>query len=145
VGMRRGMTTASRQVKQRASRRSRPLSGEGSTGTNDVAPGPSARILRVGVAKVNMFVVGLDEPLDEAGFRHVAASVGGRLGARQIGASVYRAEAGLPIWPYHYHHGIEEWLYVIGGARCCATPQASGRSPRATWSAFRPAISAPTP
>lgn len=68
------------------------------------------------VAKLNIFGVELNEPLDEAGFRHVAASVGGRLGARRIGASVYRAEAGLPIWPYHYHHGIEEWLYVIADA-----------------------------
>jgi uncharacterized cupin superfamily protein len=74
------------------------------------------------VAKVNLCGVDLDEPLDEAGFRHVAATVGDRLGARRIGASVYRAEAGLPIWPYHYHHGIEEWLYVIAGAPVLREP-----------------------
>ncbi len=45
-----------------------------------------------------------------------AAAVGDRLGAWRIGASVYGADPGLPIWPYHYHHGIEEWLYVIAGA-----------------------------
>ena len=66
--------------------------------------------------------VGLDEPLDEAGFRHVATSVGPRLGAQRIGASIYQAEAGLPIWPYHYHHGIEEWLYVIAGAPVLREP-----------------------
>jgi uncharacterized cupin superfamily protein len=71
---------------------------------------------------MNIVGVELDEPLDEAGFRHVAASVGGRLGARRIGASVYRAEAGVPIWPYHYHHGIEEWLYVIAGAPVLREP-----------------------
>jgi hypothetical protein len=60
----------------------------------------------VDVEKVNLFSVELDEPLDEAGFRHVAASVAPRLGARRSGASVYEAEAGVPIWPYHYHHGI---------------------------------------
>jgi len=65
---------------------------------------------------VNVGSVALDEHLDEAGFRHDATSVGERLGARRIGASVYRAEAGIPIWPYHYHHGVEEWLYVIEGA-----------------------------
>jgi uncharacterized cupin superfamily protein len=64
----------------------------------------------------------LDEPLDEAGFRHVATSVGLRLGAQRIGASVYQAEAGFPIWPYHYHHGIEEWLYVIAGAPVLREP-----------------------
>ena len=74
------------------------------------------------VAKVNIIGVELDLPLDEAGFRHIAASVGERLGARRIGASVYEAEAGAPIWPYHYHHGIEEWLYVIGGAPVLRDP-----------------------
>jgi uncharacterized cupin superfamily protein len=76
----------------------------------------------VSVEKVNIPSVELDEPLDEAGFRHVATSVGLRLGARRIGASVYQAEAGLPIWPYHYHHGIEEWLYVIAGAPVLREP-----------------------
>jgi uncharacterized cupin superfamily protein len=76
----------------------------------------------VSVAKVNILGVELNESLDEAGFRHVAASVGGRLGARRIGASVYQAEAGLPIWPYHYHHGIEEWLYVVAGAPVLREP-----------------------
>ena len=71
---------------------------------------------------MNILSVELDEPLDEAGFRHVATSVGLRLGAQRIGASVYHAEAGLPIWPYHYHHGIEEWLYVIAGAPVLREP-----------------------
>lgn len=38
---------------------------------------------------VNILSVELDESLDEAGFRHVATSVGLRLGAQRIGASVY--------------------------------------------------------
>lgn len=74
------------------------------------------------VTKVNIHSVELEESLDEAGFRHVAASVGLRLRAQRIGASVYQAEAGVPIWPYHYHHGIEEWLYVIGGAPVLREP-----------------------
>ena len=76
----------------------------------------------MGIEKVKILSVELDEPLDEAGFRHVATSVGHRLGAQRIGASVYEAEAGLPIWPYHYHHGIEEWLYVIAGAPVLREP-----------------------
>jgi uncharacterized cupin superfamily protein len=74
------------------------------------------------IKKVNISSVELDEPLDEAGFRHLATSVGLRLGAQRIGAGVYHAEAGLPIWPYHYHHGIEEWLYVIAGAPVLREP-----------------------
>ena len=76
----------------------------------------------MGLAKVNILGVELVEPLDEAGFRHTATSVGERLGARRIAASVYEAEAGIPIWPYHYHHGIEEWLYVIDGAPLLRDP-----------------------
>ena len=68
------------------------------------------------VKKVNILSVELDERLDAAGFRHIATSAGVRLGAHRIGASVYEAEPGVPIWPYHYHHGVEEWLYVITGA-----------------------------
>jgi uncharacterized cupin superfamily protein len=74
---------------------------------------------------VNVADVVLDEPLDEAGFRHRAASIGERLGARRIGATVYEAEAGAWIWPYHYHHGIEEWLYVLSGAPVLREPAGS--------------------
>ena len=37
------------------------------------------------------------------------------MGAARIGAGVYQAEAGWTIWPYHYHHGIEEWIHVLSG------------------------------
>jgi uncharacterized cupin superfamily protein len=74
------------------------------------------------IEKVNILSVELDESLDEAGFRHAATSVGLRLGARRIGAGVYHVEAGFPIWPYHYHHGVEEWLYVIAGAPVLREP-----------------------
>jgi uncharacterized cupin superfamily protein len=74
------------------------------------------------VKKVNIHSIELDERLDEAGFRHVATSIGSRLGAQRIGAAVYEAEAGYPIWPYHYHHGVEEWLYVIDGAPVLREP-----------------------
>src|SRR5205823_4695789 len=72
--------------------------------------------------KANIFSVALDDPLDEAGFRHNTTALGERLGARRIGTAVYEAEPGLPIWPYHYHHGIEEWLYVVAGAPVLREP-----------------------
>lgn len=67
------------------------------------------------VRKLNVRTCDLDESLDRAGFRHLAASIGKRIGAERLGAAVYEARAGHPIWPYHYHHAIEEWLYVISG------------------------------
>jgi uncharacterized cupin superfamily protein len=76
----------------------------------------------VSIARVNILTVALPERLDEAGFRHTATQVGPRLGAHRIGAGLYQAEAGAPIWPYHYHHGVEEWLYVIAGAPVLREP-----------------------
>jgi uncharacterized cupin superfamily protein len=66
--------------------------------------------------KLNVFSCELDESLDRAGFRHAAAPIGHRIGADRLGAAVYEAEAGHPIWPYHYPQDSEEWLYVISGA-----------------------------
>jgi uncharacterized cupin superfamily protein len=70
----------------------------------------------VALRKVNVCRVELDHQLDVAGFRHAGTAIGERLGAQAIGAGVYTAEPGHPIWPYHYHHGVEEWLYLISGA-----------------------------
>ena len=74
------------------------------------------------LATVNVLNVALDGQLDEAGFRHAATAIGARLRAARIGAGVYEARAGVPIWPYHYHHGVEEWLYVIAGAPVLREP-----------------------
>jgi uncharacterized cupin superfamily protein len=78
--------------------------------------------VQVSFASVNIETVELDHALDEPGFRHRGTPVGHLLGARRMGAGVYEAEAGVPIWPYHYHLGIEEWLYVIAGAPVLRDP-----------------------
>lgn len=36
-------------------------------------------------------------------------------GLRWFGASVYELPEGQWTYPYHYHHGVEEWLYVLAG------------------------------
>ena len=41
--------------------------------------------------------------------------VPGDFGLRMLGASVYELPDGQWTFPYHYHHGVEEWLYVIAG------------------------------
>ena len=48
------------------------------------------------------------------GFR--GEELGSRLRAQLIGAAVYEMDAGRTNWPYHCHHGVEEWMYVISGA-----------------------------
>ena len=50
------------------------------------------------------------------GFWFRAAELGSKLGAARIGAGIYEAREGVPIWPYHYHYPDEEWLYVWDGA-----------------------------
>jgi uncharacterized cupin superfamily protein len=67
------------------------------------------------VRKLNVGTCDLDESLDRPGFRHAAAAIGERIGAERLGAGLYEAQAGYPIWPFHYHHAVEEWLYVISG------------------------------
>jgi hypothetical protein len=67
------------------------------------------------VQKVDILAVEGEEALDVAGFRHLRTSLRDRLGGHAIAATVYDAYAGQPIWPYGYHHGIEEWLYVVSG------------------------------
>jgi len=45
-----------------------------------------------------------------------------RLGASFIGATVYEMQAGAKLGPYHFHHGVEEWLYAVSGAPVLRTP-----------------------
>ncbi|HWD63716.1 MAG TPA: cupin domain-containing protein [Solirubrobacteraceae bacterium] len=68
------------------------------------------------VRKVSVVSCELEEELDQNGFRHRGTAIGRMIGAERIGAAVYEADAGVPIWPYHYHYGVEEWLYVLSGA-----------------------------
>jgi uncharacterized cupin superfamily protein len=37
-------------------------------------------------------------------------------GLRWFGASVFELPDGEWTFPYHYHHGVEEWMYVVAGA-----------------------------
>jgi uncharacterized cupin superfamily protein len=48
--------------------------------------------------------------------------VAGELGVRWFGASVYELPAGQWTFPYHHHHGTEEWLYVAGGSPSLRDP-----------------------
>lgn len=46
----------------------------------------------------------------------------GARGLRWLGTSVYELPAGQWTFPYHYHHGVEEWLYVVDGAPTLREP-----------------------
>lgn len=56
---------------------------------------------------------------DREGYRWRAKRTGGDL----IGAGLYDLPAGERTWPYHYHHGTEEWLLVVAGRPTLRTPE----------------------
>jgi uncharacterized cupin superfamily protein len=76
---------------------------------------------------INLIDTELTQGLDEYGFVNRGERIGPALGATQIRATVHEAEAGVPTWPYHYHHGIEEWLYVITGRPVVRDPAGQRR------------------
>lgn len=63
-----------------------------------------------------------DEEERQEGWRLRAARVGEAIGAARIGGSVYELDEGQRTFPYHYHHGVEEWLIVIAGSPTLRTP-----------------------
>jgi uncharacterized cupin superfamily protein len=56
------------------------------------------------------------------GWRSKDAWVGARIDAELIGASMYELEPGNRLWPYHTHHGNEEWMIVLRGRPTLRTP-----------------------
>jgi uncharacterized cupin superfamily protein len=71
---------------------------------------------------VNVFEAQLEQGPGRDGFWFRAAALGAELGAARIGAGLYEARAGVPIWPYHYHYPDEEWLYVLDGTPVLRDP-----------------------
>ena len=56
------------------------------------------------------------------GYPKRAAAVDEAIGGGKIGAAVYELEEGERLCPYHYHHGVEEWLLVVAGTPTLRTP-----------------------
>jgi uncharacterized cupin superfamily protein len=64
---------------------------------------------------------------DPDGFRAGMARLGGPLGAKETGVSVYELPPGQAICPYHYECGEEEWLLVLSGNPTLRTPDGEER------------------
>ena len=64
---------------------------------------------------------------DAEGFRAGMARLGGLLGAKETGISVYELPPGQAVCPYHYECGEEEWLLVLGGNPTVRTPDGEER------------------
>jgi uncharacterized cupin superfamily protein len=56
------------------------------------------------------------------GYCRRARRMGAVVGGERIGGTLYELAADERVCPYHFHHGVEEWLYVVSGAPTTRTP-----------------------
>jgi uncharacterized cupin superfamily protein len=78
-----------------------------------------------------------DRVEDRAGWRSKDAWVGARIEAELIGGSMYELEPGDRLWPYHTHHGNEEWIIVLRGRPTLRTPEGEQQLDESDVVAFR--------
>jgi uncharacterized cupin superfamily protein len=74
------------------------------------------------VRRLNLLAPELDHSSERDGHRWRGARVGRAVGAEQLGACLYELGDGQRSHPYHFHHGIEEWLLVVAGSPLVRTP-----------------------
>jgi uncharacterized cupin superfamily protein len=71
----------------------------------------------------NLYGEEWNDEVEHGDFAFKDGYVGPRIGAELIGASVYEVAAGKKLWPYHTHHGNEEWAIVVRGRPTLRTPE----------------------
>jgi uncharacterized cupin superfamily protein len=64
-----------------------------------------------------------NDEVEHGDFAFKDGYVGPRIGAELIGGSLYEVAAGKKLWPYHTHHGNEEWAIVVRGRPTLRTPE----------------------
>ena len=64
-----------------------------------------------------------NDEVEHEGFAFKDYWVGPRIGAELLGGSMYEVAPGKKLWPYHTHHGNEEWLIVVRGRPTLRTPE----------------------
>jgi uncharacterized cupin superfamily protein len=74
------------------------------------------------VRRVNVLRPELDHASERDGYRWQSARVGKQVGAERIGGSLYVLGDGERTYPYHLHHGMEEWLLVVDGTPTLRAP-----------------------
>jgi uncharacterized cupin superfamily protein len=74
------------------------------------------------VRRFNLLAPEFDRESEREGYRSRTAAVGRAIGAEKIGGSLYELGDGELTFPFHFHHGMEEWLLVVEGAPTVRTP-----------------------
>jgi uncharacterized cupin superfamily protein len=67
------------------------------------------------VRRANIFAPEFDHASERDGYRWRGARVGDAIGSEKIGGCVYELGEGQKTYPFHFHHGMEEWLVVLEG------------------------------
>jgi uncharacterized cupin superfamily protein len=67
------------------------------------------------VRRFNIFAPEFDHESDRDGYRWRGAVAGRAIGAEKIGGCIYELGDGQKTYPFHFHHGMEEWLIVLTG------------------------------
>jgi uncharacterized cupin superfamily protein len=86
----------------------------------------------------SLFVPEWEHEQTREGYRWRGVRVGRKIGAERIGASIYELDAGERTFPYHFHHGNEEWLLVVDGEPTIRTPAGERRLRRGDVVCFPP-------
>jgi uncharacterized cupin superfamily protein len=81
----------------------------------------------VSTPQLNLFGDEWDDGRERPGWRWKWLPVGRRLGARELGASLYELEPGQKTFPYHFHYAQEEWLIVLRGEPTLRDPDGERR------------------
>jgi uncharacterized cupin superfamily protein len=74
------------------------------------------------VRRFNVLAPDFDHGSERDGYRWRGASVGQAVGAEEISGRLYELGDAQRAHPYHFHHGIEEWLLVVAGTPRLRTP-----------------------
>jgi uncharacterized cupin superfamily protein len=74
------------------------------------------------VPRVNIFSPEFDHASQRDGYRWRGQRVGQAIGAEQIGGSLYELPAQESTFPFHFHHGMEEWMLVVSGTPTLRDP-----------------------
>jgi len=74
------------------------------------------------VRRLNLLAPHFDHGSERDGYRWRGALVGEAVGAEEIAGRLYELADGQRTHPYHFHHGIEEWLLVVAGSPRLRTP-----------------------
>jgi uncharacterized cupin superfamily protein len=76
----------------------------------------------IAVRRFNLLAPEFEHSSERDGYRWRGARVGQEVGAEQVGVCLYELGNGQRSHPYHFHHGIEEWLLVVEGSPLVRTP-----------------------